>query len=91
MSRGAGQFFRLSAEVPQDHLCSLSAQSVLTLKLFACENIAAHISHLHSFRLYQGIHFILQLKATLACRSLRKNGPLSILYCAAGRQIFNEI
>lgn len=77
----AGQSYRLSAEVPQNHLCSLFCTvSVLMLKLFSCENIAAHISHLHSFRLYQGIHFILQLKATLICSILRKNAPLTFKY-----------
>lgn len=55
--------------------CSAPFQ-YLMLKLFACENIAAHISHLHSFRLYQGNHFILQLKATLARSSLKERTHL---------------
>lgn len=73
--------FLLKSHSPICVACS--AVSVLTLKLFACENIAAHISHLHSFRLYQGIHFTVQLKVTLACSSLRKNVPLTFRYTAS--------
>lgn len=67
---------QLSAEILQDHLCSMlfCTLTVLILKLFACENIAAHTSCSSLLKLCHWIHLILQLKPTLAC-ILRKNVP----------------